>query len=173
MLEFYLVVILLSKDKDLYHVLIPPTWFQPPYGYRSLRVDSNLYIEHLSSSIYHGIEPIFLAGPLSDYRQRHNRLAPSRSGHKCLCHSMPKGGLWYANWEVFLHLHHQSPASKTLSQRRLQHSLFSIYAPIIVQFQGDGCCHSCYPGAVGTAGSLLSHHSGNGGWGLLVSPIFR
>ena len=113
------VPVLVSRDTDLYHVMIHPTWFGPPVGYMSLLVASNLHSEQLSTGLCHGHGSLLLAGQLSHYPQCHNGLAPSRSGHKCLCRSVPRGGSWPGKWEGFLHLLTESTASKALSQSRL------------------------------------------------------
>ena len=67
----------------------------------------------------HGQGSPLPAGSLSRCPQCHNGLAPSRSGHGCLCRSVPRGGSWYGRWEGFQYLRSQSPASETLSQSRL------------------------------------------------------
>ena len=77
-----------------------------------------LHSEQLAACLCHSQGSLLLAGPLSHYPQCHNSLASSRIG---LFLSMPRGGSWYDKWEGFPYLHSQSPASKTLSQSRIQH----------------------------------------------------
>ena len=60
----------------------------------SLPVASNLQSGQSSVGLFHGQGSPLLAGPLSNSPLCHNGLAPSRSGHKCLCRSMPRGDSW-------------------------------------------------------------------------------
>ena len=102
-------------------LVLVPIWFEPPVWCRNLLVVSNLHSEQLSAGLCHGQGPPSLAGPLSHYPQCHNGLAPSRSGHMCLCHSEPRERSWYDKWEGFPYLRPQLPASKTLTPSRKQH----------------------------------------------------
>ena len=119
--------------------------------YRHIPLDLNLLLDieiHdmlqvcIMNSCHGQCTPL-LAGPLSRYPQYHNGLAPSKSGHGCLCRSVLRGGSWYFR-EGFQYLRSQSPASKTLSQSRLQHRA----VPMIVQCQGDGLSLSSKHSAV-------------------------
>ena len=113
---------------------------------RSLLVVSNLQWTVVKGPQV-GQGPPLLAGPLFHYPQSHNGLAPSRSGHMCLCCSEPRKLSWYDKWDGFPYLRPQLPASKTLSQSRIQHrALHNV--PIIVQCQGNGCSLSSKDGAV-------------------------
>ena len=82
---------------------------------------SNLQSGQSLVGLCHGQGSPLPAGPLSHSPICHNGLAPKRSGHGCLCHSMRRGDSWSGKWEGCQYLHPQLPASKTLSQSRLQH----------------------------------------------------
>ena len=108
LLPYLLVVVLVSRDKD-------------PVGYRNSSQASNLHSEQLPVGLCHGQGAPLLTGSLSRYPRCRNGLAPNRSGHGCLCRSVPRGASWYGRWDGFHYLRPQSPANKTLSQGRLQH----------------------------------------------------
>ena len=82
---------------------------------------SNLYSELSSVGQCHGQGSPLLAGPLSHSPECHYGLAPSRSGHECLCRSMPRGDPQSGKWEGCQYLRPQLPANKTLSQSMLWH----------------------------------------------------
>ena len=79
---------------------------------------SNLQSGQSLVGLCHGQGSPLLVGPLSHSPLCHNGLAPSRSGHKCLCRSMPRGDSWSGKWEGCQYLRLQLPASKTLSRLR-------------------------------------------------------
>ena len=118
-------------------------WFEPPVGYWSLLMVSNLHNEQSSSGLCHGHGSTLPAG-VHHYSQCHNGLAPNRSWYMWLCRSMPIGGSWYDKWEGFVYLHPQSPAIW------VEYSivLYRNHVPIIVQCQGNGCSHSSKNGVV-------------------------
>ena len=141
----------------------------PPVEWKSWPVASNLQSGRSLVGLCHGQGSPLLAGPLSHSPLCHNGLAPSRSGHKCLCRSMPRGDSWYGKWEGCQYLRLQLPASKTLSQSRLRHR--AVQDPcadnssvpmwsLLPQPQR----YYCYLGVFWIAGDKSSHHSGNGGW---------
>ena len=92
-------------------------WTSPCIKY--LPVTSNLRSEQLPMGLCHGQRSPLLAGLLHHSPQCHNGLAPSRSGHECLCRSMPRGDSWSGKLGGCRYLRPQLPASKTLSQSRL------------------------------------------------------
>ena len=98
-----------------------PLNFGPPVECKSLPVASNLQSGQSLVGLCHGQGSPLLAGPLSHSPLCHNGLAPSRSGHKCLCRSMPRGDSWSGKWEGCQYICLQLPASKTLSQSRQRH----------------------------------------------------
>ena len=93
------------------------------YRYIPLNLDLllNVRVDQSLVGLCHSQGSPLLAGPLSHSPLCHTGLAPSRSGHKCLCHSMSRGDSWSGKWEVCQYLRLQLPASKTLSQSRLRH----------------------------------------------------
>ena len=111
----------------------------------------------------HGQGSPLLPGVLSHSPQCHNGLAPSRSGHACLCRSMPTGDSWSGKWEGCRCLHPQLPASKTLSQSRLWHRAVqgpcadSSSVPRWWLLPQQQRWH-CYLGVFWTAGGKSSHH---------------
>ena len=60
--------VLVSKDRDLCHVQIHPTWFEPTSECRSWPVVSYLYSGHLSAGPYLGRGSLLLVGPLFHFR---------------------------------------------------------------------------------------------------------
>ena len=84
-----------SKDRDLCHVHIHPTWFEPTSECGNWPVVSYLYSGHLPVGLYLGRGSLLLVGPLFHFRQCHSGLVPSRSEHMCPCHSMTRAGSWY------------------------------------------------------------------------------
>ena len=136
------------------------TWFELLVGCRSLLVVSSLHNEQLSAGLCHGQGSLLLAGPLSPYPQCHNSLAPSRSGHMCLCRSIPRGDSWYDKREGFPYLHPQSPANKTMSLSKIGNCALQDPLLIVVQCQGNGSSLSSKDGAViwESLGQLAAGH---------------
>ena len=73
-------LVLVSKDRDLCHVQLHPTWFEPTAECRSWPVASNLYSGHLPVGLYLGRGSL-LVGPLLHFRQCHSGLLSSRNEH--------------------------------------------------------------------------------------------
>ena len=70
--------VLVSQDRDLCHVQLHPTWFEPTSECRSWPVVSYLYSEHLPVGLYLGLGSLLLVGPLFHFRQCHSGLVPSK-----------------------------------------------------------------------------------------------
>ena len=87
--------VLVSQDRDICHVQLYPTWFEPTSECRSWPVVSNLYSGHLPVGLYLGRGSLSLVGPLFHFRQCHSGLVPSRNEHMCPCHSMTRTSSWY------------------------------------------------------------------------------
>ena len=87
--------VLVSQDRDLCHVQLHSTWFEPTSECRSWPVVSYMYSGHLPVGLYLGRGSILLVGPLFHFRQCHSGLVPSRNEHVCHCHSMTRAGSWY------------------------------------------------------------------------------
>ena len=87
--------VLVSQDRDLCHVQLHPTWFEPTSKCRGWSVVSYLYSGHFTVAIYLGRGSLLLVGPLFHFRQCHSGLVPSRNEHMCPCHSMTRAGSWY------------------------------------------------------------------------------
>ena len=96
----------------------------------------------------HGQGSPLLAGPVSHYPQCHNGLAPSRSGHGCLCRSVPRGGSWYGRWEGFSIFVLNRLEARHWVRAEYNIVLYRIHVPIIVQCKGDGRSLSSKDGAV-------------------------
>ena len=94
----WMVLVFVSRDTDIYHIIDTPIWFEPPVPSKSLQVAKNLHSEQLPTGLGHGQGSFLLAGPLFYYPPCHNVLAPSRSVHKCLCHSM----YWVLPWTTHM-----------------------------------------------------------------------
>ena len=114
---------LVSRDADLFlcidtsHLDWISCWIE------ELTSGFNLHGEQLCAGLCHDQGFLLLAGPLSHYHQYQNGIAPSRSGHKSICHSMPRGDSWYVKWDDFQYLRTQLPPSKISSQSKLQHHI--------------------------------------------------
>ena len=87
--------VLVSRDRDLYHVQLHPTWFVPISECRSLPGASYLYSGHLPVGLYLGRGSLLLVDPLFHFRQCHSGLVPSRNQYGCPCHSVTRAGSWY------------------------------------------------------------------------------
>ena len=87
--------VLVSQDRDLFHIQLHPTWFEPTSECRSWPAVSYLYSGHLPVGLYLGWGSLLLVGPLFHFRQCHSGLVPSRNEHVCPCHSMTRAGSWY------------------------------------------------------------------------------
>ena len=83
-----------SRGRDLCHVQLHPTWFEPTAECRSWAVASNLYSGHLPVGLYLGRESLLLVGPLFHFPQCHSGLVSSRNGRMCLCHSVTSIGIF-------------------------------------------------------------------------------
>ena len=110
--------VLVSREWDLCHVQLHPTWFEPTSECRSWPVASYLYSGHLPVGLYLGRETLLLAGPLFHFPQCHSGSVSSRNERVCLYHSVTRAGSWYGKWKGSLCLHPQLPANRTLSQSR-------------------------------------------------------
>ena len=64
--------VLVSQDRDLCHVQLHPTWFEPTSECRSWPVVSYLYSGHLPVGLYLGRGSLLLVGPLFHFRQCHS-----------------------------------------------------------------------------------------------------
>ena len=113
--------VLVSQDRDLGHLQLHPTWFEPASECRSWPVVSYLYRGHLSVGLYLGRGSLLLVGPLFHFRQYRSGFVPSINEHVCPCYSMTRAGSWYGKWKGFRCLHPQLPANRTFSQSRLLH----------------------------------------------------
>ena len=71
--------VLVSQDRDLCHVQLHPTWFEPTSECRSWPVVSYLYSGHLPVGLYLGRGSLLLVGPLFHFRQCHSGLVSSRN----------------------------------------------------------------------------------------------
>ena len=87
--------VLVLQDRDLCHVQLHSTWFEPISECRSWLVVSYLYSGHLPVGLYLGRGSLLLVGPLFHFRQCHTGLVPSRNKHVCPCHPMTRAGSWY------------------------------------------------------------------------------
>ena len=85
------------QDRDLCHVQLHPTWFEPIAECRSWPVVSYLYSGHLPVGLYLGRRSLLIVGTLFHFRQCHIGLVPSRNEHVCPCHSMTRAGSWYGD----------------------------------------------------------------------------
>ena len=126
-----------SQDIAIYHVWTYPIWLEPPAGYRSLLVVSNLHSEQLSAGLCHGQVYLLLLHSFITL----NAWALSRSGHKYLCHSMPRGAIWCQ-----------------ICEHRQMFSVFPIFLPGIVV----GCDHSVSENMISIGGIAFN---------LTISPV--
>ena len=110
------------RDRDLCHVQIQPTWFEPTAECRSWPVASNLYSGHFPKRLCLGQRSLLLVGPLFNFPQCHNGLVSSRNEHVCPCHSITRAGLWYGKQKDYRWLHLKILANRTLSQTILLHT---------------------------------------------------
>ena len=117
--------VLVSQDKDLCHVQLHLTWFEPTSECRSWPVVSYLYSGHLPVSLYLGRRFLLLVGPLFHFRQCHSGLVPSRNEHVCTCQ-------WPGHW-VWVDYYIIIDWARVL---------------VIVQCHTDDCSLSCKDGAV-------------------------
>ena len=89
------VPVLVSRDKDLCHVQLHLTWFEPTDECRSWPVASNLYNGHLTMSLCLDQGSLLQVGPLFHFPQCHSGLVSSRNRHVRPCHSITRSGSWY------------------------------------------------------------------------------
>ena len=87
--------VLVSRNRDLCHVQLHLTWFEPAAGCRSWQVVSNLHSGHPPEDLCHGQGSPSPAGQLFHFRLCHNGLVSNRNEYVCLCHSTTRGGSWY------------------------------------------------------------------------------
>ena len=111
-------LVLVSQDRDLCHVQLHPTWFEPTSECRIWPVVSYLYSGHLPVILYLGQGSLSLVGPLFHFRQCHSGLVPSRNERVPLSLNDQSR---FMIWQIkgFSGLHPQLPANRTLSQSRL------------------------------------------------------
>ena len=67
--------------RDLCHVQLHPTWFEPTSECMSWPVALNMYSGHFSVGLYLGRGSLLLVGPLFHFRQCHSGLVSSRNEH--------------------------------------------------------------------------------------------
>ena len=169
-------LMLLPRDRDLCRVKLHPTWFEPISDCRSWPVASYLYGGYLPMGLYLGGGFLLLVGLLFHFLQCHSGLVSSRNEHVCPCHSVTRTGSWYGKLKGSRCLHPQLPAHRTLSQSRqlrrdgLGPCVGNSSAPdwwLWPQLRRGCWCLAVF----WRVGSRLSHHSGNGGWWPLLSPL--
>ena len=102
------------KIRDLCHIQLHPTWFEPTYECRSWPVASYLYSGHLPVGLYLGLGSLMLVDPLFHFRYCHSGLVPSRNEHVCPCHSMTRAGSWYGKSKGSRCPHPQLPANRNI-----------------------------------------------------------
>ena len=140
--------VLVSQDRDLCHVQLHPTWFEPTSECRSWPLVSYLYSGHLPVGLYLGRGSLLLVGPLFNFRQCHSGLVPSRNEHIRPCHSMTRAAHDLANKRIL--------GVFTLNCLQTGHCvrvncyIMMDWAHVLVidQSQTDGCSLSCKDGAV-------------------------
>ena len=114
--------VLVSRGRDLVHVQLHPTLFEPTAEGRSWPVASNLYSGHLPEGIYLGRGSVLLVGPFFHFPQCHRGLVSSRNQHVCLCHAITRAGSWYG-LKSWTHVH----ACKNVHQKYEQCSVHALW----------------------------------------------
>ena len=71
------------KIRDLCHVQLHPTWFDPTPECRSWPLVSYLYSGHLPAGLYLGRGSLLPVGPLFHFHQCHSGKVSSRNEHVC------------------------------------------------------------------------------------------
>ena len=110
-----MALLLVSRDRDLPHVQLHPTWFEPISECRSCPVASYLYSGHLPVGIYLNRGSLWLVGLLFDFLECHCGLVSSRNEHVCPFYLVTRAGSRYGK-KGFRCLHPFLPANRTLSQ---------------------------------------------------------
>ena len=123
---FSVAPVLVSQDRDLCHVQLHPTWFEPTSECKSWPVVSYLYSGHLPVGLYLGRGSLLLVGPLFHFRQCHSGLVPSRNEHVCPCHSMTRAHGMRINCTFYIY--------HTLVKQPIIKNSWSVYYHCIVKY---------------------------------------
>ena len=90
-------LVLVSRNRDLCHVQLHPTWFEAAAGWRSWPVVSNLHSGHPPEDLCHGQGSPSPAGQLLHFRLCHNGLVSSRNEMCAFVIQQPEG---FMIWQI-------------------------------------------------------------------------